>query len=265
MVAFAIETTAAQGDVELADGLKPELAKTYLAELAKLPPMHDISEAVDTGERFMLLDSVLGVAKYGLGVVIEMGVWSGGKSPPSPDDTSIANVDWDKVLRRMNDWCDRLVAAMDKPTFAERRTALAKLEEEVAALKKKLSAADAQPAAGADATQRWSDVIPAIQLPALSRARELADRCQEHTDLGILAIALAAYRGEHGAYPEKLADLAPAYVKTIPNDIFADAPLKYHKEGPGYVLYSIGPDLKDDGGAAGKTDATGDIVVKMFK
>ena len=62
-------------------------------------------------------------------------------------------------------------------------------------------------------------------------------------------LALRAYRLEHGAYPATLAALTPAYLKQIPNDPFAaSGPLHYKRQGSKYVLYSIGPDGKDDGG-----------------
>jgi hypothetical protein len=63
-----------------------------------------------------------------------------------------------------------------------------------------------------------------------------------------LAFALAAYRADHGAYPAKLADLAPKYVAEVPKDIFNASELHYRQEGGGYLLYSVGVNGKDDGG-----------------
>ena len=45
---------------------------------------------------------------------------------------------------------------------------------------------------------------------------------------------------------------------------FDGQPLRYRKHDSGYLLYSIGPDLKDDGGqrlASGK----GDLVFEVIK
>jgi len=65
----------------------------------------------------------------------------------------------------------------------------------------------------------------------------------------IVALALRAYRVEHGAYPAKLSALVPAYLSSIPGDPFVSSgPLRYKPSSPGYILYSIGPDGKDDGG-----------------
>ena len=64
-----------------------------------------------------------------------------------------------------------------------------------------------------------------------------------------VALALRAYRVENGAYPTKLADLAPKYLAKLPDDPFAKSgPLGYKLTGDKYILYSIGPDGKDSGG-----------------
>ena len=64
------------------------------------------------------------------------------------------------------------------------------------------------------------------------------------------SLALRVYLLEHGRYPSDLNALVTSgYLKTIPEDPFArNAPIGYRKEGAKYVLYSIGPDSKDDNG-----------------
>ena len=62
-------------------------------------------------------------------------------------------------------------------------------------------------------------------------------------------LALRAYKMEHGAYPTALSTLTPGYLKAVPSDPFAlSGPLRYKQKGSGYLLYSVGPDGKDDGG-----------------
>lgn len=75
--------------------------------------------------------------------------------------------------------------------------------------------------------------------------------CQTQNNLLLVALALRAYRLNHGTYPATLAALAPKYLKAVPDDPFAlSGPLRYKRVGQKYVLYSIGPDGKDDGGKA---------------
>jgi hypothetical protein len=67
--------------------------------------------------------------------------------------------------------------------------------------------------------------------------------------LFLLEFALCTYYLQHGNYPQKLSELVPGYLQKIPNDPFAThSPLKYKCDKTAYILYSIGPDGKNDGG-----------------
>ena len=84
-----------------------------------------------------------------------------------------------------------------------------------------------------------------------------------------LSFSLAAYRADHGAYPTHLRDLVPKYAAEIPKDVFSGNDLHYQPEGDGYVLYSVGPNGKDDGGRGNEDHKDGDekdgddIVVRV--
>jgi hypothetical protein len=78
--------------------------------------------------------------------------------------------------------------------------------------------------------------------------------------LALTALALEQFRAAHGnRYPSALSELTPEYLAAAPVDPFDGKPLRYHTQGAGYMLYSIGPDLKDDGGA--RTDKKGGDLV----
>jgi hypothetical protein len=66
----------------------------------------------------------------------------------------------------------------------------------------------------------------------------------------VAELALRAWRLEHGEHPRSLHQLVPDYLDEVPQDPFAiNAGLRYERTGPDeYLLYSIGPDCKDDGG-----------------
>lgn len=53
---------------------------------------------------------------------------------------------------------------------------------------------------------------------------------------------------EHGALPESLNELVPDYWDAVPEDFWGDGPLRYHVDGPKFLLYSVGRDEKDDDG-----------------
>jgi len=79
---------------------------------------------------------------------------------------------------------------------------------------------------------------------------ELKDAsCQTQNGFLVVTLALHAYRLQHHHYPASLMELTPEYLKKLPEDPFiARDTFKYRVEGEGYVLYSVGPDGKDDGG-----------------
>jgi hypothetical protein len=66
---------------------------------------------------------------------------------------------------------------------------------------------------------------------------------------GILAaIALEAYRREHGSYPDSLGALSPALLPKVPIDRLNGEPLRYRVIDGVAVVYSTGADGDDDGG-----------------
>jgi len=66
----------------------------------------------------------------------------------------------------------------------------------------------------------------------------------------LLRLALRAYIAEHGQAPPTLAALVPSVLKKgIPTDVYNDGkPLFYQPHGATYKLWSVGPDMKNDGG-----------------
>ncbi len=65
-----------------------------------------------------------------------------------------------------------------------------------------------------------------------------------------IACALELFRAKHQAYPEKLGELMPEFIQTLPTDIYSRAPYRYQRLGKSsYRLYSVGRNRTDEGGA----------------
>jgi len=62
------------------------------------------------------------------------------------------------------------------------------------------------------------------------------------------ALAVERHRLAHGALPERLEELVPAYLESVPRDPFAKEPLRYLRKEPDYIVYSVGADRSDNGG-----------------
>ena len=68
------------------------------------------------------------------------------------------------------------------------------------------------------------------------------------TEVAAVAIAVHAFRSEHGSFPESTEALVPYYLGSIPVDGFDGLPLRYSSQGDGFTVYSVGADGVDDGG-----------------
>lgn len=97
------------------------------------------------------------------------------------------------------------------------------------------------------------------------RARWLVGETQRRL-LGA-ALALQAWRAEQGHYPELLTALVPDLLPRVPVDPFDGQPLRYRLEAGRPLLYSVGPDQRDQGGAqvrfaqsAVEWDSRGDLA-----
>ena len=85
-------------------------------------------------------------------------------------------------------------------------------------------------------------------MPAFVRIITLDTRSAAHLRVADAGLAVQRYRLATGKLPDKLADLVPEYLESVPKDPFDGNELRYEKLGPGFVVYSIGEDLSDDGG-----------------
>jgi hypothetical protein len=85
--------------------------------------------------------------------------------------------------------------------------------------------------------------------PALARTLELETRCTAEALAAQTALAVERYRLAEGRLPESLENLVPAYMEVVPKDPFDGRRLRYFTRESGFVVYSIGDDLTDNGGA----------------
>ena len=84
--------------------------------------------------------------------------------------------------------------------------------------------------------------------PSLTRAYWSAEKLLAERDGVVIGIALELYRRQHGAYPNTLDALAPAYLPKLPVDTITGMPLHYTSIAGWPVVYSVGADRDDDGG-----------------
>ena len=94
-----------------------------------------------------------------------------------------------------------------------------------------------------------TDIISQEAVMPLDFLRREREGCYALDELLATMLALKAYHSEIDGYPSTLEALTPKYLARIPIDPFTDGkPMTYKLSAVGYLLYSVGPDGKDDGG-----------------
>jgi len=105
----------------------------------------------------------------------------------------------------------------------------------------------------------------------VTRSRVNYERNSASNRLLTVDLALQAFVTPRANYPQSLGELVPKYLATVPRDPFAPkSELRYKRRGDRFLLYSVGPDGVDNGGAPMKTrgislDSVGDMLSGSFK
>ena len=86
-------------------------------------------------------------------------------------------------------------------------------------------------------------LIPNISRDATKELESIVDLHAARASLAVERYRLAA-----GKLPDSLSELVPAYLESVPIDPFDGNEMRYKKFKTGFVVYSVGEDLNDDGG-----------------
>jgi len=154
------------------------------------------------------------------------------------------------------DWRDNLINTF-KFHYPDRGEAMAMVDQYFQHAQRRL---DAPPPPMAKACAEPNDLAPISTLnvmlslltPAYDRVAQLAWRLKTH-EIGLITLlAIQRYSHEYGSYPDNLDQLVKGgLLKQLPKDPFGPGSLTYRKTDPGFLLYSWGTNLKDDGGQLG--------------
>lgn len=238
--------------------LAPDRARAMIADLSALPPMDDLASAMDVAERYAVLDAAVRAA-HGDYSQTEAGQLLAG-----------ATADWNQVLRRLNRYFDDLVDAWRLPTPAARRHAAGRVEQQwaaefaeddstLAALWRYVS-----PMRRARGTRAVTGYIGSVLAPDPG-VLGVVPTVRARGRLVLAGLALAGWRAEQGRYPANLADLAGDWLAVVPADPMTDGPLQYRPlpGGDGYLLYSVGPNARDEAGRRDPAAGQDDIALEV--
>ncbi len=97
------------------------------------------------------------------------------------------------------------------------------------------------------------NILLDIFTPALGRVIEIGNRVPVEVRATLTMIAIFRYNRDTGRFPQNLNQMVTAgYLKQLPIDSYSDKPLVYKKTEDNFILYSFGPDFKDDDGVSAK-------------
>ncbi len=171
-----------------------------------------------------------------------LNIFGGGSSPPQPKDRLRTSL-FMGLLKSTG------ILHKDKAFYLDvMATHIAAAE---AAFPERLTLAQQANAAGLSPPSKLF-IFSRILLPSLARATQRDADHAARVRTAQTAIAVERFRLTHGGnLPGNLNELVPAYLPSIPCDPYDGQPLRFKRLTSGYVVYSIGSDLRDDGGSEG--------------
>jgi len=218
--------------------LSVEQIKSLAAQLHALGDLPPLGEYVDD-ERFMILDTCQALASMPPDRVAD--VFNGAFSSHPIFEKPVFRflpVPYESDMRDLNHVYDGALAALREEDYPRRHAALQLWKEQVSRSK------NSNPVSIA-----WSsDFFIAQLIFAIAQVQQHQEQAMEERRLTEISLCLAAYKADHGQYPAALNDLTPAYLAAVPADLFTGNPPIYHPAAAGYALYSVGPDMIDNGG-----------------
>ena len=206
LVAVSIEMMGCQADIAMADShkLSSKALRQYLNRLRRLSRPTSVGAAIDTGERWMMLDNLQRTPAWSHALA------NFGFAPPTATPAS-----WNRLDNQM-------VKILEIKNYRKRAHALQK--------------------AFALWNHAKKPINRLILLTAEAQVMPTAEsvRCAAFRRLDRLSLGLAAYLNAHKAFPNRLSELVPNFLPAVPQDPYTNKPFAYATGPQGCTLFSPG-------------------------
>ena len=265
LVGIALDGMAHDADLHYAASprLSSENLKQRLGELKQLPAWLPLADKVDLCSRLTFLETLTRLRRDGLDAIQALGLAELSDSERARWQRAIKDADWDGSLREANRWYDRLVAAMrDENRMVGLRT--------VQIIEQEPQLHNRGPVEFDEFVQdrlygpEPIDLLLPVLFPGLFQGIVAESQAAQRQSQLECAFALEAFRRDRGAFPNRLAEIAPQYLPAEPTDLYSGGPLVYQLRADGCLLYSIGPNGQDDGGLPrGTNNVADDLPLRM--
>lgn len=98
----------------------------------------------------------------------------------------------------------------------------------------------------------FSNLFVRLLLPAVSKVASAGWRDKALLRCALVGVAAERFRLAQGRWPQTIEELCPTYLKMVPLDPYDGKALRMRALPDGLLIWSIGPDGVDDGGAANR-------------
>lgn len=206
--------------------------QAYLAETEKWPIVGGLRASINFGDRLAELSIIQGLFQRQNRIAAKHYGFRG-----------FIPLHFGQGMAQYNRWVNQFVAALRPAGYAVRRQAILKQTARIVG----------------ESPRGWRGILANLNvlhdmltqmMPDFSQALRVEYAVRSRQVLARVALALAVYRAKHAGYPDSLSRLVPNYFTAIPADPFTDRPLHYAGSKKGFLLYSVGPNLRDDHGFA---------------
>jgi RNA polymerase sigma factor (sigma-70 family) len=260
VLGLAITQVASDAELALLDCARPTArqAQAWQLDLERLSPIPAVADKVDLGMRYTFLNTVMLARRHPVKTLRLIEFLRGQRSlplpnpDPEPSQAFVASLDWDAILRTGNARFDRVVAAQRVKDRTRRQKDLDRFEEEfkqdALTPAEVITALRQESGRDNEISKKLAATLFDFRWATIRWVQRHADWHEQRQRNRRLAFALAAYRADHGRYPEDLDALAPRYLEEVPNDLYSGKALIYRPSEHGYLLYSVGANGRDEGG-----------------
>jgi hypothetical protein len=211
-----------------------DVAKDIQTSLAVLPEWPAPTESLDIAERYTTLDSVVAIVN----IVNHRGTTTGTSSAPPVISIPLLPIHFEHSFIQTNLFFDQYADSLRKSTYADRATGVETVEKEVDSL---YPGGIIWGMMHADTVMLRDLIFTGAATLNRSFTTEIAQQ-----RLTQAALALRILHANRGQYPASLGDTGLSLSQRT--DPFTEKPMNYRAGSGSYVLYSVGPDLKDNGG-----------------
>ena len=190
-----------------------------------------------TGERFGLLSVIAATASHPKYLEEFLGGFDGReeelllfKKCFDPD----YDYDWNKVLKRVNFYIEDQEDIALLPGTLRKARAYERLDDRISEKAELIKSIEITPEI--DRERFLADYVYCTFTPGLCPAHYALTRIECLAQMSDVAFSVAAFRSDHGGYPETLEQLVPKYLDQVPVSPYTDKPMRYLKRANDVLL-----------------------------